>query len=71
MNKFLDLQHPFFAPLGIRIATTAAILGWAVFEWFMDNPMWATGFGTLGVYCFWVFFFGYQPRAREEKKPEE
>lgn len=57
----LGLRHPFFLPRGRRIATVAAVIGWAVFEAATGQPFWAVLFGALGAYAAWEFFVAFDP----------
>ncbi len=71
MRKLLDLQHPFFRPLWIRIATVAACLGWGALEWSWGNTFWALLFLVLGLICGWEFFMGEPPREPEDKDKDK
>jgi hypothetical protein len=69
-SDFFGLRHPFFIPLWRRIATVAACLGWAGFEFWGGSPAWGLLFGGIGLLAAWGFFVGFDPeqiRARAEK----
>lgn len=62
MQKFFDLDHPFFKPLWLRVVVVALCLGWAVFEFTLGSPGWAMLFGAVGVYSAYRFFVTFAPR---------
>jgi hypothetical protein len=64
LEKFFDLDHPFFRPLWIRIATVAACLGWAALEIAAGAVVWAALFGGIGLYAAWRFFVTFNPREK-------
>jgi len=54
MSKpFLDPDHPMFRSAAVRWITVLAPSGWAAFELWLGNPMWAILFGAAGGYAFW------------------
>ncbi len=63
MGRFLDLDHPFFRPLWIRVLIVAACLGWALVEFLAASPFWGVLFGAIGLYAGWHFFFNFNPRS--------
>lgn len=52
--KFIDPDHPFFAPVWRRWATGVVPLAWAGFEAVSGNPGWAVLFGAAGAYALWI-----------------
>lgn len=62
MNKFLDVQLPFFIPLWRRVAVVAICLVWTVIEFYNASPFWGLLFGGLGVYSAWQFFVVFDPK---------
>ena len=62
MDRFLDLNNPFFRPLWLRVLVVALCLGWALFEFVAASPFWGALFGAIGLYCGWHFFFNFHPR---------
>lgn len=62
MNKFLDIQHPFFAPQWRRVVTVVACLLWAVVELSWGNTLWAGFFAAIGLYCGYEFFVVFDPK---------
>lgn len=62
MNKFFDLDHPFFRPLWIRAAVVILCLVWAGLEIWGGAIPWAVLFGGLGIYCAYRFFVVFNPR---------
>lgn len=52
--KLIDPDHPFFRKPLARWATAILPLGWAMFELWMGNPLWALAFGAAGAYALWV-----------------
>lgn len=62
MDRFFDLNNPFFRPLWLRALIVALCLGWAAFEFVAASPFWGLLFGAIGLYCGWHFFFNFHPR---------
>lgn len=60
------MRHAFFNPLWRRIATVAACLIWALFEWSMGNDIWAMAFGGIGLVAGWTFFVTWVPIETDE-----
>ena len=54
MEKILDPNHPFFAPVWRRWATTILPGGWALFEAFQGSPGWALLFAALSAFAFYM-----------------
>jgi hypothetical protein len=52
--KFLDPNHPFFAPVWRRWATAIVPLAWGALELAWGNPGWAILFLGAGAYAFWM-----------------
>ena len=67
MDRFFDLNHPFFRPLWIRVLVVALCLGWSVFEFAGGAPMWGILFGAVGLYSAYGFFVVFNPRPPESK----
>jgi hypothetical protein len=67
MDRFFDLNHPFFRPLWLRVLVVALCLGWAAFEIAAGSPMWAILFGALGLYAAWGFFVAFDPREPDDR----
>ena len=57
---FLDLRHPFFRPLWLRIATVAACIVWAVVEFVTGQPFWGMLFLGISAYAGWQFFVDWK-----------
>lgn len=53
-RKFLDADHPFFAPVWRRWVTALFPLVWSLGELVAGNTGWALAFGAVGVYAFFV-----------------
>lgn len=66
-KRFLDLRHPFFAPLWKRLATVVVVGGWAMFELSTGKVAWAMIFGALAAYCAYEFFVVFDPANYEEE----
>jgi hypothetical protein len=56
MAKFLDIDHPIFRPLWVRILVVAVAAGWAVVEFVTGSPFWGMLFGGMAAYAGWKFF---------------
>jgi hypothetical protein len=52
--KILDPDHPFFAPVWRRWATTLFPLCWAAVELYFNSPGWAVLFAAAGVYAGYI-----------------
>ena len=61
MKKFLDLDHPFFRPLWIRVLVVVLAGGWAVLEFVTGSPLWGVLFGAIAAYAAWGFFVDFNP----------
>ncbi len=55
MRKLIDLEHPFFKPLGVRIAVVAVCVLWGLFELSQGNGLWAVVFIGIGAVCGYRF----------------
>ena len=68
MDRFLDLNHPFFIPLWRRVLIVAACLGWAAFEFLgpRGSPFWGVLFLAIGLYAGYVWFFAFHPREPDK-----
>mgnify|MGYP001819903145 CR=1 FL=1 len=51
MRKLLDLEHPFFRPVGVRVAVVVVCGGWSIFEFMNAAPLWGVIFLGLAVIC--------------------
>ena len=51
MKRFLDANHPFFAPVWRRWATGLLPIGWGVAELALGSPGWAILFVGIGGYA--------------------
>lgn len=71
LKNSLDVQVPFFIPLWRRVVVAGAILGWAVFELLMGEPLWALLFGAIGIYMAHQFFFAWNPEAAEDDNSKD
>jgi hypothetical protein len=68
MGRFLDLDHPFFRPLWIRVLIVVVCLAWSVFEFVgTGSPFWGVLFGVIGLYAGWHFFLNFNPRPPDSK----
>jgi len=38
--KLLDLEHPFFAPVWVRVVVVAICIGWGLFEFANAAVLW-------------------------------
>ncbi len=70
MGDFLNIRHPYFRPLWVRLVITGVALGWALFEFLAGNPGWALIFGAAGGWCFYEFFVVFDPANYEEPKDD-
>lgn len=68
MDRFLDLNHPFFRPVWIRALVVAACLGWAAFEFLgpRGSPFWGILFAAIGLYAAYAFFLNFHPREPDK-----
>lgn len=65
--KFLDPQHPFFAPLWRRVLTVAAPAAWGLVEHLNDEPGWAIVFFAAAAYAGYALFVA--PKTEPGSKP--
>jgi hypothetical protein len=67
-----EAEHPFYRPLWVRIAITAAVIGWSILEWVNDEPIWGALTAAIAAWAIWMFFITYDPDApRGEAKANE
>ena len=57
MKKLLDADDPFFAAPWRRWATALAPMAWGLFEFWMQDPFWATLFVGAGAYAGYILIF--------------
>ena len=55
--RFLDADHPFFAPVWRRWATTLFPLFWGGVEFWHDSPGWGVLFVAAGAYAGYVLIY--------------
>jgi hypothetical protein len=55
MRKLIDLYHPFFAPVWIRIVVVVVLVAWGLFELSTGAVLWAIIFIGIGAICAWRF----------------
>ena len=65
MKRFLDVQHPMFRPLWLRLLIVAVILCWAVVEVRGGNVFWAAVFLVSGAYLAHQFLWAFDPGDRK------
>jgi hypothetical protein len=54
-KKLIDLEHPFFAPLWVRIAVVVVCVAWGSFEFARGAALWGTLFLGVAAVCAWRF----------------
>ncbi len=57
MKQILDPDHPFFAPVWRRWATTLFPIAWGGVEVWWGNPGWGSLFIAAGVYAGFVLLW--------------
>jgi len=55
VRKLFDLQDPFFAPPGIRVAIVAITALWGLFELWTGATLWGIIFLGVSAICGWRF----------------
>lgn len=55
--KFLDANHPFFAPVWRRWVTVLFPLVWGGVEFWFDSPGWGVLFVAAGLYAGYELIF--------------
>jgi len=55
--KFLDANHPFFAPVWRRWVTALFPLCWGIVEFWFNSPGWGVLFAAAGAYAFYVLIW--------------
>lgn len=61
-----DLYHPYLRPLWIRIAITAFVFGWGIFEFATGAIFWGVLFLAGGLGCIHGFFISFNPPEADE-----
>lgn len=59
--RFLDVSHPMFRPLWVRVVVVAVCLGWAAVELASGSVFWAILFGSAGAYLVYALFITFPP----------
>lgn len=67
----IDVQHRFFLPKWRRVATVAFCGGWALVELNNGAVFWVIIFGGLGAFCFYEFFFAFDPDGKLQREAEK
>lgn len=60
----IDPDHPFFRRPATRWATVVLPIGWAGFELWIGNTVWAAIFAAVGGYAFWALFLNRKDGQR-------
>jgi hypothetical protein len=53
--KLLDLNHPFFKPVWVRVAVVAVCFVWGLIEFANGSALWGVFFVGLAVICGYRF----------------
>lgn len=69
-GAFLDTRGEFFRPLWIRVLVVAFATGWAGFEFWRGEAIWAMIFAGFAGVGFYGFFFDPK-RAAAQPKPDK
>jgi len=70
--KLLDLEHPFFAPVWVRVVVVAICIGWGLFEFANAAVLWGVFFCGIGVICGYRFsVIDYEAIADAAKEPPQ
>lgn len=73
--RFSEQRHPFYRPLGVRIAIVAVVAGWLLFELLViQNMLWIVVAGAALAYAVYMFFISWpkdEARApdRDDRRP--
>jgi hypothetical protein len=66
--KLFDLHSPFFLPLYRRVIAVAFTGGWAALELASGNTGWALIFAAGCAFCWYEFFFAFDPENFKKNK---
>ncbi|MBM1219060.1 hypothetical protein JQU17_02535 [Ponticoccus sp. SC2-23] len=69
-RDFFNVRHPFFLPVGRRLAVVVVTGGWAMLELASGNAGWAMIFGAAAAWCGYEFFVVFDPENYKEKKDD-
>ncbi len=61
-KKLIDVQIEFFIPIWRRIGLVLFCSVWAGLEWMWDNFFWGMVPAIIAIYCFYQFFFAFDPK---------
>ena len=67
LNRFLDVRHPMFRPLWVRLVVVALIAAWTAFEFTRGAALWGLFFAAAGLYLGYRFFVVFDPKDYERK----
>ena len=56
MMAFFDADHPFYDPIWRRVAVVGVCVGWGVFEFATNAPIWGLLFVGGGAIAFYQLF---------------
>jgi hypothetical protein len=65
----VDLNHPWFKHLWLRLAVTFVALGWGVFEFLTGEIFWSILFLSMGAWCATKFFL--LPRQEDPSERDD
>ena len=65
MRRAIDLRHPMFRPLWVRLLAVGLVGAWAAVEAARGAPLWAAGFGAAAAWMAWCFFWAFRPEDYE------
>lgn len=67
--NFLEVRTEFFRPKWRRVLMVVLVLGWAIAELVLGNPIWAGVVGAAWLYLLWAFFYAFDkgPAGKEEE----
>ena len=70
--KLIDLEHPFFEPVWIRVLVVVICMGWGLFEFANAAVLWGIFFCGIGLICAYRFsVIDYAAIADAAKEPPQ
>jgi hypothetical protein len=61
LKKFMDIEHPWYRPLWVRLLIVFATGGWGLFELYQDSVVWGVLFLAVSAFAVWNLFVTYRP----------
>lgn len=69
--QLVDPYHSFFLSYWRRVVVVVVFVGWGLYEFSSNSPLWGMLFGGAGLYCAYVFVTNPISKAPQQNSDEE